>query len=155
VIDVDHFKLVNDNYGHQAGDWVLRALAGRLQGNIRPSSFLYRYGGEEFVCIAPGISPNNAWAYGESLCAVIANDPIQVCEDLAIPVTISIGGAIASESNLLNSQDLLHQADRALYQAKRMGRNCLQMATAPTCSVGETHSLQPQAEKPLGSLNQL
>jgi diguanylate cyclase (GGDEF)-like protein len=155
VIDVDHFKQVNDNHGHQAGDWVLRALAGRLQANIRPSSFLYRYGGEEFVCLTPGISPNNAWAYGESLCALISSDPIQVSEDLAIPVTISIGGAIASESNLLNSQDLLHQADRALYQAKRGGRNCLQMAPEPAFSIRETHSLQPRVEKPLGSLNQL
>lgn len=155
VIDVDHFKLVNDSHGHLAGDWVLRALAGRLQGNIPPGSFLYRYGGEEFVCIAPGISPNSAWAYGESLCAAIATDPIQISEDLAIPVTISIGGAIASESYLLSSQDLLHQADRALYQAKRMGRNCLQMAQSPAFSIGETHSLQPRAEKPLGSLNQM
>ncbi|WP_017721057.1 diguanylate cyclase [Kamptonema formosum] len=155
VIDVDHFKLVNDNYGHQAGDWVLRALAGRLQGSTRPSSFLYRYGGEEFVCIAPGISPNSAWAYGESLCAAISSNPIQVSEDLAIPVTISIGGAIASQSNPLSSQDLLHQADRALYQAKRQGRNRLQMAQPPAFAVGETHSLQPRVEKPLGSLNQL
>ncbi|MBD2045589.1 response regulator [Coleofasciculus sp. FACHB-64] len=127
LIDVDHFKRVNDTYGHTVGDCVLQAIAGRLQSNARPSSLLYRYGGEEFVCITLGLNLHNGLEYGESLRSCIAECPFKISNDLLLPITISIGGAIASAVNLVDSQDLLHQADRALYRAKHEGRNCLRM----------------------------
>jgi diguanylate cyclase (GGDEF)-like protein len=130
MMDIDHFKQVNDTYGHSVGDLVLQAIAGRLQSSARPSSLLYRYGGEEFVCITPGLNPQASLDYGESLRAAIASHPVKIFDNLLIPVTLSIGGAIASETNLVESQDLLHQADQALYQAKREGRNCLRILPA-------------------------
>jgi diguanylate cyclase (GGDEF)-like protein len=130
VIDVDYFKRVNDTHGHSVGDSVLQAIAGRLQSNARPNSQLYRYGGEEFVCITQGLSPEAAWEYGEFLRSCIAKDPIKVSENLLLSVSISIGGAIASGTNLVDSQTLLRQADRCLYQAKGEGRNCLRMFCA-------------------------
>lgn len=131
VIDIDHFKQVNDNYGHLTGDWVLQAIASKLQANIRTNSLLYRYGGEEFICLTPGINPQNAWIYGEFLRSTIAERPIQVSGDLLIPITISIGAAIASEFNQLNDRDLLLQADEALYRAKREGRNRVRLSPHP------------------------
>lgn len=130
VIDVDYFKRVNDTHGHSVGDSVLQAIAGRLQSNARPNSQLYRYGGEEFVCITQGLSPEAAWEYGEFLRSCIAKDPIKVSDNLLLSVSISIGGAIASGTNLVDSQTLLRQADRCLYQAKGEGRNCLRMFCA-------------------------
>ncbi|MBD2740455.1 response regulator [Coleofasciculus sp. FACHB-1120] len=130
LIDVDHFKGVNDTYGHTVGDCVLQAIAGRLQSNARPSSLLYRYGGEEFVCITLGLNLHNGLEYGESLRSCIADRPFKISNDLLLPITISLGGAIASAVNLVDSQDLLHQADRALYRAKHEGRNCLRMFSA-------------------------
>ncbi|MEW5858904.1 MAG: response regulator [Cyanobacteriota bacterium] len=130
LIDVDHFKGVNDTYGHTVGDCVLQAIAGRLQSNARPSSLLYRYGGEEFVCITLGLNLHNGLEYGESLRSCIAARPFKISNDLLLPITISLGGAIASAVNLVDSQDLLHQADRALYRAKHEGRNCLRMFSA-------------------------
>jgi diguanylate cyclase (GGDEF)-like protein len=130
LIDVDHFKGVNDTYGHTVGDCVLQAIAGRLQSNARPSSLLYRYGGEEFVCITLGLNLHNGLEYGEGLRSCIAERPFKISNDLLLPITISIGGAIASAVNLVDSPDLLHQADRALYRAKHEGRNCLRMFSA-------------------------
>lgn len=127
LMDIDHFKQVNDTHGHTVGDTVLQGLAARLQSNARHSSLLYRYGGEEFVCITLGLNPQTCLEYGEALRSVIASDPIQVSDDLAVSITISIGGTIASTSNLVDTQELLHQADCALYQAKRDGRDCLRM----------------------------
>lgn len=128
MIDVDYFKQVNDNYGHKIGDSVLRILANRLQGNVRPHSSLYRYGGEEIACITPGIHPKKVKDYGESLRKAIADRPFAISEDLQISITISMGCAIASQRNAFNAQDLLHQADLALYQAKHNGRNCLRLS---------------------------
>lgn len=127
MLDVDHFKRVNDTYGHSKGDAVLQAIAGRLQTNSRPGGMLYRYGGEEFVCIVPGLNPQASIEYGQFLCNAIAKHPIRVANDLLIPVTVSIGGAIMSENNLVDSEELLYQADAALYQAKHEGRNCVRM----------------------------
>ncbi len=128
IMDVDHFKNVNDTYGHTIGDIVLQAIAGRLKNNARPSSLLYRYGGEELVCITPGLNIRHSLEYAEQIRNAIAQDPIQTASDLLISVTISIGCAIASESNSVNAKELLDQADKALYQAKREGRNCVRIS---------------------------
>ncbi len=129
MLDVDHFKKVNDTYGHYAGDCVLRAVAQRLQARLRPASLLYRYGGEEFVCVTPGLNPQRSQRYAEYLRQVIANDPIAISPKRAIPVTMSIGGTIVSEDLIPEAQDLINQADQALYQAKQAGRNRVHMVS--------------------------
>lgn len=124
IIDIDHFKTINDTYGHLIGDKVLQIVAQRLQSNSLPGSFLYRYGGEEFVSVMPGINPLQALAYGEQLRLAIALEPVclmSVAQE--IPVTISLGGAMVHANEPISSQMLLSKADRALYQAKAMGRN--------------------------------
>lgn len=129
MMDVDYFKQVNDNYGHKIGDYVLKILAQRLQANVRPNSSVYRYGGEEIVCVTQGIHPKNIPDYGESLRKAIADHPFKVSADLQLSITISLGGAIASDAHSFTPHDLLHQADLALYQAKHDGRNCVRFSS--------------------------
>ena len=122
MMDVDHFKVINDTQSHEAGDEVLRQLAKLLRKGARESDTLSRYGGEEFVLVMPGISHEAALARAERLRAMVAEGS---------PVTISIGVATAQSSgNGLSVSDLLADADRALYVAKREGRNCVRSALA-------------------------
>ncbi|MEN9222137.1 MAG: diguanylate cyclase [Thermostichus sp. BF3_bins_97] len=131
MMDVDHFKQVNDNHGHYIGDCVLQAIAGRLQNQLRPSSLLYRYGGEEFVCITPGLNPSRSYRYADFLRRVIANHPIAVSPKRSLPITITIGGAVITEDHHLEPEAALQQADEALYQAKQAGRNRVHILTPP------------------------
>jgi diguanylate cyclase (GGDEF)-like protein len=128
IMDVDHFKNVNDSYGHSVGDIVLQEISERLRNNAHPNSLLYRYGGEELVCMTPGLAPQFCIKYGEVLRLAIANYPIKISDDNILSVTISIGCTIATARNLVSAEDLLTQADQALYQAKREGRNCLRIS---------------------------
>ncbi|MDX2270638.1 MAG: diguanylate cyclase [Cyanobacteriota bacterium] len=127
ILDVDHFKQVNDTYGHYAGDCVLQAVAQRLQARLRPSSLLYRYGGEEFICITPGLNHQRSYRYAEYLRSVIANDPIAISPKRAIPITISVGGTVVTDLQSVEALTAINQADQALYQAKQSGRNCVYM----------------------------
>jgi len=128
MIDVDHFKNVNDTHGHYVGDCVLQVIAQRLQSHLRPASLLYRYGGEEFACITPGISPSRCYRYADSLRAVIQDNPIAISPKKQIPVTVSIGIGVSSDRKRLDSDTLIKAADQALYQAKNLGRNRVFMA---------------------------
>ncbi len=123
MMDVDHFKRVNDTHGHYAGDCVLQAVAQRLQNQQRPSSLLYRFGGEEFVCITPGLNLQRSQRYAEFLRGVVANDPVSISPKRTIPVTISIGGAVLTDQHATTAENLIKLADRALYEAKEAGRN--------------------------------
>ncbi len=131
MMDVDHFKQVNDTYGHYIGDCVLKAIAGRLQNQLRPSSLLYRYGGEEFVCITPGLTPSRSYRYADFLRRVISNHPIAVSPKRSLPITISIGGIVITEDHRLEPEAALQQADQALYQAKEAGRNRVHIMITP------------------------
>ncbi len=131
MLDVDHFKQVNDTYGHYIGDCVLQAVVGRLQNQLRPSSLLYRYGGEEFVCVTPGLNPSRCHRYAESLRRAIANRPIEVSPKRSLPITLSIGGIVISEDGPLGPEAALQKADEALYQAKQAGRNCVRLFLPP------------------------
>ncbi|MFQ3584621.1 MAG: diguanylate cyclase [Cyanobacteriota bacterium] len=131
MMDVDHFKQVNDTHGHYIGDCVLQAIAGRLQNQLRPSSLIYRYGGEEFVCITPGLSPSRSYRYADFLRRVISNDPIAISPKRSLPITISIGGAVITEDHHLEPEAALQQADEALYQAKQAGRNRVHILAPP------------------------
>lgn len=123
VIDIDHFKLVNDNYGHQGGDTVLREIAGILREHIRESDTLCRWGGEEFLLLLGDCSREAALQRAEKIRRTIKEYPIRFGRD-DIFVTVSIGVAQHRHNEDLTS--LVHRADIAMYEAKRQGRNRVQ-----------------------------
>ncbi|MFA0750115.1 MAG: hypothetical protein SLRJCFUN_000518 [Candidatus Fervidibacter sp.] len=127
MVDIDHFKRVNDTYGHQVGDVALQQVASRLRSNLRRTDVLARYGGEEFGVLAPQTSLEAAKVLAERLRHAIASDPIQVNSDLSIPLTVSIGVAVFPEHGQ-NESELVAAADAALYRAKEEGRNCVRVA---------------------------
>ncbi len=122
MLDLDHFKEVNDNYGHATGDATLCEVARRLRDNVRPTDILGRYGGEEFTIILPRTNLADARLIAGRLCEIVANKPITV-GDSEISVTISMGVAGIDET-VSSLDELLTRADQALYAAKAAGRNC-------------------------------
>lgn len=122
ALDIDHFKQVNDKYGHNAGDDVLRQLAERLRANVRPMDIVCRPGGEEFIVIQPETPGDRASAAAERIRRAVAGEPFDVGADGSLDVTLSAGVAILSGPDDTPA-DLLERADRALYQAKESGRN--------------------------------
>jgi diguanylate cyclase (GGDEF)-like protein len=123
MFDIDHFKQVNDNHGHQAGDEVLRKVAGIARAQIRAEDLVGRIGGEEFVCILSGLSDHEARGLADRLCRAIAASAGP--GDLP-PVTISIGLALYRKGD--TTEELLARADAALYEAKQGGRNQVRRA---------------------------
>jgi two-component system cell cycle response regulator len=121
VVDIDHFKDVNDSYGHDAGDEVLRSIAQRVLGNIRSFDMAARMGGEEFVVVMPDTPQEDALAAAERLRARIAETPIATVGGRVVQVTASLGVAASYRGD--TGAALLKRADQALYAAKRDGRN--------------------------------
>jgi diguanylate cyclase (GGDEF)-like protein len=121
MFDIDFFKRINDQYGHLAGDHVLRELARVVQERIRREEVFARYGGEEFVILLPETPLPGAAALAENLRARVANHAF-VFQGERIPVTVSIGTALLGENDKVAS-DLIQRADEKLYEAKRGGRN--------------------------------
>ncbi|HKE20069.1 MAG TPA: diguanylate cyclase [Kofleriaceae bacterium] len=126
VADFDHFKAVNDTFGHQAGDAVLREVARRLSAGVRPGDLIGRYGGEELILILPGLGVAAASERLAILHRSVSEAPVAY-ESLAIPVTLSCGVAL-HEQGVASPQALVRQADRALYRAKANGRNRIEFA---------------------------
>ncbi|HLJ30483.1 MAG TPA: diguanylate cyclase [Candidatus Angelobacter sp.] len=120
LADVDHFKAINDTYGHNTGDEVLHEIAARMRSSLRSYDFLGRYGGEEFLIIAPGCEAKDTLEIAERLRQSVANHPLRIV-DVNIKVTVSLGASIASPQE--NVSALLKRADLALYSAKEDGRN--------------------------------
>ena len=128
VLDVDHFKAFNDRYGHLAGDSCLIAVAKQLeQGLHRPADFIARYGGEEFVVVLPYTDAEGGRKVAEQLLQHISQTHIDY-QGQQLSVTASIGLAVL-QHNEDRAQSLLIAADKALYQAKAAGRNCVKVAT--------------------------
>lgn len=127
ILDIDHFKLINDTYGHLTGDEILKQFAHRIKENIRTSDIGCRYGGEEFAIIIPEVKPMQAYEMGEKIRHKIASIPFKGNGD-DIEITTSIGIAIKSYENKVNAEELINKADKALYQAKSTGRNRTVMA---------------------------
>lgn len=131
LLDVDKFKSVNDKYGHQAGDQVLKVIAKLLRTAARATDLAARYGGEELSLILPGTVKATAAAIAESIRRSIAARPI-ACEVGSLNVTVSIGVAtLEADSPLKVPAHLLKAADLAVYAAKHGGRNCVKVFTLP------------------------
>ncbi len=125
IFDIDHFKAINDQHGHAAGDEVIRRVGQRAKASLRDDDMVGRYGGEEFVCILQGRSALSAELVAERVRKAVQSDAEGVAAGLP-GVTVSIGLAVyAGEASI---EDLLQRADKALYAAKREGRNRLRMA---------------------------
>ena len=125
-IDIDHFKLINDQHGHEGGDVVLQQVAAVLNNNIRGSDYLFRLGGEEFLMILVDTSSAGAASVAEKLRAQIAREAFHLPANQKQRVTISLG--VASFDGHPDFQRILRQSDEALYRAKRQGRNCVAIA---------------------------
>lgn len=135
VIDLDHFKLVNDLHGHAAGDQVLRAVAAACAEQLRAFDRLGRYGGDEMCAFMPGLDADQALAVAERLRAVVSGLSVW-CDDKLLRVTVSVGVAVAEARASSTVSGLIEAADGALYEAKRDGRDRVALA-------------RPQAAKPL------
>lgn len=125
MFDIDHFKSVNDTYGHQSGDDILVELAKRVSGGLRYADMVARYGGEEFVSVLADADPAMAVVVAERLRADIADKPFEIVAGAdPLKVTVSIGCASTTDP-METGESLIARADRALYQAKDAGRNCV------------------------------
>ncbi len=122
VFDIDHFKHINDSWGHQVGDEVLREFAQCCDQALRSSDMLFRYGGEEFVVLLPGVNAAGAVRAAERIRSIIEKH-VFTAQQHVIPVTVSVG--VASVTLKDNVDSLFARADKALYHAKQSGRNCV------------------------------
>lgn len=122
VIDLDHFKRVNDTYGHDAGDAVLRQVSARIREQVRQEDLVARFGGEEFVVVMRGAQPSEAVALAERIRHAVAARPVGISGG-SLQITLSIGVAHIGERSVESASDLFVLADRRLYAAKQGGRN--------------------------------
>jgi diguanylate cyclase (GGDEF)-like protein len=128
LADVDHFKSINDRFGHRAGDAVLIEVARRLRAAARRYDVIARWGGEEFCVLAPGVdTEQDLLALSERLRRAVASEPFALRDGASLPVSISIGGVRAADPDR-TVEDQLEVADQALYAAKTAGRNCSRLA---------------------------
>lgn len=134
IVDIDHFKQINDRFGHPVGDEVLKAVAAAMRATCRDSDKLGRYGGEEFAVLLQGISRDHVLAAAERLRTAVAAVAVP-CGDQTISPTASVGVACLSAEDREFDQ-LLIRADRALYQAKTQGRNCVVIAEQDAAPIG-------------------
>ncbi len=122
IIDIDHFKKVNDTYGHQAGDYVLRQLADVIQQLIRNEDIFARYGGEEFVILLRDTDEEKAFVFAMRIRRAIEKHEFKF-QGIKIPITISIGLSTLKDGNFKTPEEMFRVADEYLYKAKNNGRN--------------------------------
>ncbi len=123
LIDIDHFKLVNDSHGHNAGDRVIQAVAQALQASVRPMDTVARYGGEEFAVILPSCLPGFGAQVAERIRSSVAQLAVPLGTGENMHVTVSCGGAYAPQWLRFNAAAWIERADAQLYRAKAEGRN--------------------------------
>jgi diguanylate cyclase (GGDEF)-like protein len=129
MLDLDHFKGVNDAFGHTAGDGVLAEVAGRIANAVREYDKVGRYGGEEFMVVLPDCSEDLLGCIAERIRASVTTEPVKAA-GLQFTVTVSVGGAVAAGDPIKDPADIIRVADAALYQAKDSGRNRCVIASA-------------------------
>jgi two-component system, cell cycle response regulator len=127
MVDVDHFKYVNDNYGHLIGDVVLQETSKRMAASVRPYDFVGRYGGEEFLIVVPTSDVAGLMGLAERIRKAIESKPIHT-EAGEIAITASFGVAASTDADPHEAEELLRLADDALYRAKQRGRNRCELA---------------------------
>ncbi len=123
MFDIDHFKKINDTYGHLAGDYVLKVLASTIKGKIRREDLFARYGGEEFSIVLPEIDGYNAHQFAEKIRHIVEASEFTF-EATKIPVTVSMGVATL-DPETSDAGSIIKRADELLYDAKKAGRNCV------------------------------
>jgi len=124
ILDIDHFKLVNDTFGHSVGDKVLRSLGEHLYQTMRMSDLVARYGGEEFVILLPESTPETVQNAAERVRESIAAASGEWVEELA-GITVSVGGVHAAwNAHRFGAKQIFDTADKCLYEAKNAGRDC-------------------------------
>ena len=128
LLDIDHFKIYNDTYGHQAGDDVLKGVAAELKSQARGGDSLYRYGGEEFLCIFPEQTLTSATIAVERMRTGIERLATPHDQSARGVVTVSAGLAMLDPARTRSTDDVLKEADDALYRAKELGRNRVEQA---------------------------
>jgi diguanylate cyclase (GGDEF)-like protein len=122
LLDLDHFKVINDTHGHQAGDEVLRAMANLISQGVRPVDKVARYGGEEIALILPETPGGKALIVAERVRSLVANHPVSLSTGTAVTLTCSIGVGAFGEDGA-SDNEIIGAADSALYAAKHAGRN--------------------------------
>ena len=124
LVDVDHFKAVNDTYGHEIGNLALKHLATILRGEVRTTDIVFRYGGEEFAMIFPETHLNIAVKVADRIRVQIANTPVPVGNS-EINLTASMGASVYMKTSVIGFTDFVDSVDKYLYEAKQSGRNCI------------------------------
>jgi len=127
MADLDGFKLINDTYGHQAGDAVLREVAQRMRASLRSYDAIGRYGGEEFLIVLPGCDVSQAMEVAERVRASLSGHAVDIPQG-GISVTSSLGVATSGDAVEVDMDSLIQAADKALYRAKHRGRNRVELA---------------------------
>lgn len=135
MLDIDHFKHINDTYGHSAGDLVLQAVSKVLADSVRPMDTLVRYGGEEFAIILPACHAAFGKSVAERIRRAVEAVRVRISPMQDIQVTVSIGGAFALQWIRSTRQLWLERADQQLYHSKSMGRNCVHLEEQPDSTV--------------------
>lgn len=124
LCDIDHFKAVNDTHGHLIGDEVISSIAGTLKKHLRENDIIARVGGEEFVCVIPGMTRDMTPKIAQKLCDILRNTPIETSEGKTLNLTISIGATwLSPDMGPINRKAVFETADEALYSAKYSGRD--------------------------------
>lgn len=135
IIDIDHFKKINDEYGHNAGDQVLKQLAKRLGESIRPMDTLARYGGEEFAVVLPACHAAYGHAVAERIRKAVENMVVRINPVQEIKITVTVGGAYALQWIRSTRELWIERADQQLYIGKTEGRNRVEIESQPDSTV--------------------